>query len=169
MSTKPDDGGLMESQAPTGGLITDEYSVLSRGAKHWFLFMAAFAAMFSPMSNFVFYPAITSIAESLGTTVALVNIAITTYMLISAITPAILGDAADKLGRRPIYILALSIYVFANVGLALQSSYPALLVLRMIQSAGSSGTGFYILYTTGQRAYVYRNHIFRVWHRFRHC
>ncbi|KAH8202614.1 hypothetical protein TruAng_003215 [Truncatella angustata] len=97
--------------------------------------------MFSPMSSFVFYPAITSIAESLGTTVALVNIAITTYMLISGITPAILGDAADKLGRRPIYILALSIYFVANLGLALQSSYPALLVLRMIQSVGSSGYG----------------------------
>lgn len=32
------------------------------------------------------------------------------------------------------------IYFCANLGLALQSSYPALLTLRMLQSTGSSGT-----------------------------
>lgn len=32
------------------------------------------------------------------------------------------------------------IYIVANTALALQSSYPALLILRMVQSAGSSGT-----------------------------
>lgn len=35
--------------------------------------------------------------------------------------------------------MLLTIYVGANVGLALQSSYPALLVLRMVQSIGISG------------------------------
>ncbi|CAJ2500693.1 Uu.00g035460.m01.CDS01 [Anthostomella pinea] len=94
----------------------------------------------SPMSSFIFYPAITSIASDLGVTVGNVNLAITTYMIVSGITPALLGNAADKFGRRPIYILALSIYIVANIGLALQSSFPALLVSRMLQSAGSSGT-----------------------------
>ncbi|KAF7534287.1 hypothetical protein G7054_g6368 [Neopestalotiopsis clavispora] len=118
-----------------------EYSAFSQKEKRWLVFIAAFAAMFSPLSSFVFYPAITSIADDLGVTVALVNLAITTYMIVSGITPAILGNAADNMGRRPIYILALSIYLAANVGLGAQNSYPALLILRMVQSAGSSGNG----------------------------
>ena len=47
---------------------------------------------------------------------------------------------ADKAGRRPVYIICYTIFSIANIGLALQDSYPALLILRMVQSAGSSGT-----------------------------
>ena len=34
----------------------------------------------------------------------------------------------------------LTLYFFANVGIGLQDSFAALLVLRMLQSAGISGT-----------------------------
>ncbi|KAK8069417.1 major facilitator superfamily transporter [Apiospora phragmitis] len=115
------------------------YSPFAIWQKRWILFLAAFAAMFSPMSSFIFYPAITSIAESLHTTVGMIDLAITTYMVVSGVTPAILGGAADNMGRRPVYIIALSIFLAANIGLALQSNYTSLLVLRMVQSAGSSG------------------------------
>lgn len=47
---------------------------------------------------------------------------------------------SDKVGRRPAYIICFTIYIIANLGLALQNDYAALLVLRCIQSAGSSGT-----------------------------
>lgn len=43
-------------------------------------------------------------------------------------------------GRRPAYLLCFVIYFGANLGLALQNSYAALLVLRCVQSSGSSGT-----------------------------
>lgn len=51
-----------------------------------------------------------------------------------------IGDFADKAGRRPAYIVCFTIYMLANLGLALQNSYPALFVLRCLQSAGSSTT-----------------------------
>jgi MFS family permease len=53
--------------------------------------------------------------------------------------PTVFGDLADMAGRRPAYIAAFIVYLGANVGLALQNSYPALFVLRCLQSAGSSG------------------------------
>lgn len=61
-------------------------------------------------------------------------------MVVSGVVPSLIGTAADTLGRRPIYVPALTIYLVANIGLAAQRSFPALLVLRMLQSAGSSGT-----------------------------
>lgn len=47
---------------------------------------------------------------------------------------------SDGAGRRPAYIYCFIVYIAANIGLALQRNYPALLVLRCLQSAGSSGT-----------------------------
>lgn len=67
------------------------------------------------------------------------NLSITTYMLVSGIAPSLLGDMADTMGRRPLFLFAIFTYTVANVGLAVQRSYPALLVLMMVQSAGSGG------------------------------
>lgn len=47
---------------------------------------------------------------------------------------------SDGAGRRPAYIFCFTVYIAANIGLALQRNYAALLVLRCLQSAGSSGT-----------------------------
>lgn len=69
----------------------------------------------------------------------LINLTITSYMIVSGIAPAFLGDFADMVGRRPVYILIFTVYVATTVALALQRSYHALLVLRMVQSAGGSG------------------------------
>lgn len=118
------------------------FTVYTVWEKRWIVFLSAFAGMFSPMSSFIFYPAITAISDGLNVSVGLINLAITTYMVVSGVAPALLGNAADTLGRRPIYILALGTYLGANIGLALQNSYPALLALRMLQSAGSSGELF---------------------------
>jgi MFS family permease len=84
-------------------------------------------------------PAITALAESLHTSIANIDLTVTSYLVVSAIVPATTGGLADTSGRRPVFIVLLTIYVGANVGLALQSSYPALLVLRMVQSIGISG------------------------------
>ncbi|KAI0466618.1 major facilitator superfamily transporter [Xylaria cf. heliscus] len=117
-----------------------QFSIFTPLQKRWILFITGFAGFFSPLSSFIFYPAIVPIADSIGVTIGRLNLAITTYLVVSGIVPSILGNAADKIGRRPVYILALFIYFVANIGLALQNSYAALLVLRMVQSAGIAGT-----------------------------
>lgn len=119
---------------------TEDYSTFTRVQKRWTVLLVAFAGMFSPLSSFIYYPAIHTIATSLGVTITLVNLTVTSYMIVSGFTPAIVGDMADVLGRRPIYLATFILYFAANIGLAMQRSYPALLVLRMLQSAGGSGT-----------------------------
>lgn len=68
----------------------------------------------------------------------MIDLTNTFYMVVSGVIPTLMGGIADKLGRRPVYLAIFTLYVVANVGLAFQRSYPALLVLRMVQSAGSS-------------------------------
>ncbi|KAI6785702.1 uncharacterized protein J7T54_006036 [Emericellopsis cladophorae] len=57
-----------------------------------------------------------------------------------AIAPLFFGDLSDQIGRRPVYMMTFSIYIGANVGLALQNNYAALMVLGAMQSTGSSAT-----------------------------
>jgi predicted MFS family arabinose efflux permease len=78
-------------------------------------------------------------ARDLGVSVTLTNLTITCYLIVAHIAPVAMGDLADHDGRRPVYIMTTVLLVGSNVGLALQWSYAAQFVLRMSQSAGSSG------------------------------
>lgn len=56
-----------------------------------------------------------------------------------ALAPLLTATFSDLKGRRPVFIVCLTTYAIINIGLALQSSFPALVVLRCFQSLGSSG------------------------------
>ncbi|KAK4211567.1 major facilitator superfamily domain-containing protein [Rhypophila decipiens] len=114
------------------------YSVFTKKQKLWISMSASFSAMFSTMSSYIYYPALVPVARDLGVSVALVNLSVTTYLIVAAISPALMGDMADQVGRRPIYMILFVLMVAASTGIALQTSYAALLVLRMVQSAGAS-------------------------------
>ena len=140
--------GLKTASNEPSETIPELYSVFSKPQKRWIIFLAAFAGWFSTLSSFIFFPAIVAIANDLHTSVERINLTITSYLIVSGIAPSIMGEAAENLGRRPVYIAALSIYISANIGLALQSSFPALFVIRMIQSAGISGAIIFQVFET---------------------
>ncbi|KAI9760273.1 MAG: hypothetical protein M4579_001787 [Chaenotheca gracillima] len=119
---------------------TPIYSIFSKGQKRYIVFMVAMAGLFSPMSTNIYFPALPTLAADLNVSVQLINLTITTYMIFQGLAPTMFGDFADMAGRRPAFIVAFVVYLGANIGLALQDSYAALLVLRCLQSSGSSGT-----------------------------
>lgn len=116
------------------------FSVFTRGQKRWISWMASFGAMFSTLNSFIYFPAVVPMARDLNVSVALINLTITCYLVVAGLAPAVMGDLADHDGRRPVYLLMFVLMLGSNIGLAVQNSYPVLFALRMIQSAGSSGT-----------------------------
>ncbi|OAL51551.1 MFS general substrate transporter [Pyrenochaeta sp. DS3sAY3a] len=132
----------VSTDSETRAVDTDPppYSAFSKRRRWLIIFLSTFAASFSPLSSFIFFPAITSLSEALDVSVSKINLTVTSYLVVAAIAPAILGDIADAVGRRPVYLAVLGIYLCANVGLALQKNWAALLVLRMVQSFGSAAT-----------------------------
>ncbi|KAF2135684.1 uncharacterized protein K452DRAFT_330096 [Aplosporella prunicola CBS 121167] len=108
--------------------------------KAFIIFMTAFGSIFSPLSGQMYLPSLNTMAREYHVSIANINLSVTTYMILQGIAPMFFGDLADQAGRRPVYIMCFTIYVFANLGLALQRDYAALLVLRALQSSGSSGT-----------------------------
>ena len=95
---------------------------------------------FSTASSFIYFPAIPFLAHDLNVSIEKINLSVTTYLIASGVFPSLTGSAADRFGRRPIFILTLAVYVAVNIGLALQGSYAALITLRMVQSAAISGS-----------------------------
>lgn len=116
------------------------YSAFSNSTKWFIVGLTSAGTFFSPLSGQIYYPVMPTLVKNYKLTNSLVNLSITTYMIFQGLTPSFMGTFSDASGRRPAYILAFAIYTAANIGLALQNSYPALLVLRCLQSAGSSGT-----------------------------
>lgn len=116
------------------------YSVFTTTQKRWIVLTASLAGFFSPLSGSIYYPALNTIAEDLGVTATKINLTVTTYMIVQGLAPMLTAGFSDGAGRRPAYIACFVIYLAANLGLALQNNYAALMVLRCLQSGGSSGT-----------------------------
>ncbi|KAI1160479.1 chloramphenicol resistance protein [Nemania serpens] len=136
------DGGTGQDLENTLSRVSSgpPYSVFSPGMKRWIVGMNCVAAFMSPITANIYFPALPTLARDLGVGLDQINITLTTYMILQALAPTIFGDFGDVAGRRPAFIIAFIIYLGANIGLALQRNYAALLVLRMLQSGGSSGT-----------------------------
>lgn len=131
----PDD---LELASPT--LSGPVYSVFGRRQRRYIVFMIACAGFFSPLSANIYFPALNSISHDLNVSSDMINLSLTTYMIFQGLAPTIFGDLADMTGRRPTYMIGFCIYIGANIGLAMQNNYTALLILRCLQSTGSSGT-----------------------------
>lgn len=116
------------------------YSVFTPRKRHFIIIMAACASFFSPLSGNIYFPALNQISSQLHITSETVNFTITSYMIFQGLAPTFFGDLADSIGRRPIYIIGFVIYIGACIGCALVDSFAGLLILRCIQSTGSSGT-----------------------------
>ena len=97
------------------------------------------ATITSPLTATIYFPLLPLLRIHFNVSTQAINLTLTLYIIFQALSPAIFAPISDYFGRRPIYLLTLSIYAVANVGLALnRNSYAVLLGLRMLQSLGAS-------------------------------
>lgn len=133
MDPEKDDNGRRTEVA------VEPYSVFTPIEKRCIMAMVSYAAWFSTLSSFIYYPALDQLSQTLSVSIGQINLSITSYMVVATVAPTLLGDAADVLGRRPTYVVALSLYVVTNIAIALSKSYPALVGLRVLQALSISG------------------------------
>ncbi|KAK4959815.1 hypothetical protein LTR10_002703 [Elasticomyces elasticus] len=116
------------------------WSSFTSKQKRFIVLMVAVAGFFSPLSANIYFPALNTLSTDFHVTPAIMNLTLTSYMIFQGLAPTIFGDLADMAGRRPAYIIGFAVYIGACVGIACCDTYAALLVLRCLQSSGSSGT-----------------------------
>ncbi|TPX17526.1 uncharacterized protein E0L32_003169 [Thyridium curvatum] len=139
----PDQAGGGDEQQVTTVVdqqVPPKYSSFTLWQKRGIVFAASIGAFFSPLSAQIYFPALNLLSEELHVSRSQINLTVTTYMIFQGITPMFIGNLADTAGRRPAYMICFVVYIAANIGLALSKNYASLLVVRCLQSAGSSST-----------------------------
>ncbi|KAK0642048.1 major facilitator superfamily transporter [Cercophora newfieldiana] len=132
--------GEPRTEVPGDPDLPPIYSVHSTWQKRFIVLLASVSAFFSPLTAQIYLPALPVLAQEFQVSDAQINLTVTTYMIFQGITPMFIGGFADTAGRRPAYVICFVVYIAANIGLALSKNYASLLVVRCLQSAGSSTT-----------------------------
>lgn len=137
-------GTDIEAQESTAGSVVKiqsagpPYSIYTHRQKNFIVLMSCLGGLFSPLSSSSILPALPVLASFYATTIPVINLSVTVFMVLQAIAPSLTGDLADMTGRRPAYLISFLFVLAANIGLALQSNLVAFYILRCLQSAGSS-------------------------------
>ncbi|ODQ64454.1 MFS general substrate transporter [Nadsonia fulvescens var. elongata DSM 6958] len=114
------------------------YTIYNINCLHIMLALVSFAGTMSSISGPIYFPALTELQVYFNVTTEQINISVVVYSIFQGIGPAIWGTVSDIIGRRPVYIVCLAIYLGSNIGLALTRWYWLLLVMRCIQAIGIS-------------------------------
>jgi multidrug resistance protein len=116
-----------------------QYTTFSRNEKRLLTLLLGFATITSPLTATIYFPLLPLLRTHFQTSAQAINLTLTIYIVFQALSPGVFGPLSDSLGRRPIYLFTLALYVFGNVGLSLNKhSYKLLIVLRALQSLGAS-------------------------------
>jgi MFS family permease len=116
------------------------YSIFTSRQKASIVTIVSIASTFSGFASNIYFPAIPTIAHDLSVTPELINLTVTSYMILQGLSPSIWGAVADVHGRRVTYMCTFVIFISACIGLAETKHYYQLVILRCLQSAGSAST-----------------------------
>jgi DHA1 family bicyclomycin/chloramphenicol resistance-like MFS transporter len=93
-----------------------------------------------PFSIDMYLPGFPSIAKDLGTTVAEIQLSLTSYFIGISIGQLIYGPLLDRFGRKlPLYI-GMIVYILASLGCVLIHTVHALIFMRFLQALGGCVT-----------------------------
>ncbi|KAI0652010.1 MFS general substrate transporter [Trametes meyenii] len=118
------------------------YSIYTTRERWFIVAVTAFAALFSPLTANIYFPAIPTLSSAFHVSTEQINLTVTVYMVVQGISPMFWGTLSDRWGRRPMFIGCMIVLSLACVGLALvpTNAYWLLMVLRCLQAAGSAST-----------------------------
>lgn len=87
----------------------------------------------------IFLPSLPSMAAFFGAEYAVVQLAISAYLAVTAALQLLVGPLSDRYGRRPVMLGSLGIFLVASVGCLLAPDIGTFLAFRMVQAAVASG------------------------------
>src|SRR5690242_8208835 len=89
--------------------------------------------MLGPFSIDTIFPGFPDIARAFGASPDAVQQTVSAYLFTYAVASLLHGPLSDALGRKPVILGGLALYVLASVGAALAGSLPLLLAWRAVQ------------------------------------
>ncbi|OJJ50237.1 hypothetical protein ASPZODRAFT_128863 [Penicilliopsis zonata CBS 506.65] len=116
------------------------FSAFSKNQKWTIAGLCSLAAIFGPISSNIYVPAIPQIVKDFHKTTQTIDLTLTVYLVFQAVSPSFLSNLSDFLGRRPVIMACMALYIIACIGIALTptSDFWLLMVFRALQACGGS-------------------------------
>lgn len=105
---------------------------------HRLIVLLAALVAFGPLSIDMYLPSLPLIAEDLGAVQSDIQLTISSFLIGLFIGMLIYGPLSDKLGRRPLLLAGISLYLVASVACVLASSAEWLIAFRFLQALGAA-------------------------------
>jgi DHA1 family bicyclomycin/chloramphenicol resistance-like MFS transporter len=101
--------------------------------------LLSFLTALGPLSMDMYLPSLPDIGRALQVPTLQVQLTISSYLFGFAVGQILYGPISDRLGRRPVLLVALIVYALATIGCAAARSIEALIGLRFLQALGGAG------------------------------
>jgi DHA1 family bicyclomycin/chloramphenicol resistance-like MFS transporter len=100
----------------------------------------ALLVAFGPVATDMYVPSMPEIGRLLDASTAEVQLTLSSYLIGFAIGQSFYGPISDRYGRKPVLLIALLIFCGASAACAGAPSIEWLIVARILQALGGSGT-----------------------------
>ncbi len=92
-----------------------------------------------PLTMDMYLPSLPAIGQALDASTVQVQLTISSYLIGFAVGQIFYGPVSDRLGRRPVILAALVLYVAATIVCAVAQSIHVLIAVRFVQALGGAG------------------------------
>lgn len=83
----------------------------------------------------IFLPSLNVMTEYFDTSYAVMQIALSGYLAVTAVLQIFIGPISDKVGRRPVVLISLGVFTLATIGALFAQTVEVFLAFRMLQAA----------------------------------
>jgi DHA1 family bicyclomycin/chloramphenicol resistance-like MFS transporter len=91
-------------------------------------------ACISALAMNIFLPSLPSMAAYYNTTPSVISLSVAVYLGASAVIQLFSGPLSDRIGRRPVILFSLALFIFASLAIIWAPTVEMFLVLRFIQA-----------------------------------
>lgn len=103
-----------------------------------FIILLGLLVGLAPLAIDMYLPSLPSIARDLATSPSAVQMTVSVYLFFYAVPQLFFGPLSDALGRRPVILFGLALYIGGSLLCALAPGIEILLAARALQATGSA-------------------------------
>lgn len=107
--------------------------------KHHLTIVAALLAMVGPFTIDAYLPSFPAIEATFEISRAMLSQSLAVYLVAFAISTLFWGPLSDRIGRRLVILISLSLYALASIGCALSEQVSSFMLFRILQGLAASG------------------------------
>lgn len=109
----------------------------AHGVSFWLVLLLALFGAIAPLAIDMYLPGIPAMAQDLSVSTNRAGISVSVFFVGMAVGQLVAGPLSDRLGRRPMIIAGLLLFLAGSLAAALAHSFLLLLAARLVQALGA--------------------------------